>query len=199
MILLRHGETKLNSEDKLRGWEDVPLNDAGIKEAKDAAKELKDIAFDRIYSSDLERAFETAKMVAKNHNLKPISRNWFRPIDYGSLAGKSLKDIQPILDDLTDKWKTDPTIKAPDGESFEDFQDRCLGGLHAVINAASDGETILIVTHLRDCLLVHGVAIHGHPLEGDEVKEMQGKGWHQDSGKSSKFEWDGSLQFKGKI
>jgi len=195
----RHGETDLNSEDKLRGWKDEPLNADGIKEAKEMAQNMKKFPIDRIYCSDLDRADKTAEIVAKEHGLKQIPRQWFRPINYGSLQGKPLKEIQDKLDEITKKWETDPTYEAPDGESFDTFQERNLGGLHAILRAADDGEQIMIVAHLRNCLLFHGVAIHGGPLIGKDVHEMAGKTFHQESGAVTKYEWDGSLKFTGEV
>ena len=100
---------------------------------------------------------------------------------------------------LLDAWKTNPDEDAPGGESFTDFQDRNLGGLHAVINAATDGEQIMLVAHLRNCLLFWAVSENGGPLEGDALDLIDDKHYHQESGEVSKFEWDGSLKFAGKI
>lgn len=199
IYVARHGETDLNSEDKLRGWIDEPLNAEGIKEAKAMGEKMKKYPIDRIYCSDLDRADHTAQIVAKAHDLKPIPRMWFRPIDFGEWNGKPVKDIKDNMQQLLDVWKTNPDKEAPGGESFSEFQDRNLGGLHAIINAATDGEEIMLVAHLRNCLLMWAVAKNGGPLEGDALDLIDNKQYHQDSGKVAKFEWDGSLTFKGQI
>jgi broad specificity phosphatase PhoE len=197
IYLGRHGETRLNSEDCLRGWIDVPLNKDGIREAHAMAAQMKQYPIDRIYCSDLDRADHTAQIVAKEHDLMPIPRQWFRPLDYGDLNGKPLKDIQPLLDKLNEIWKTNPDHEAPHGESFREFQDRNLGGMHAIIRAAKEGEQIMLVAHLRNCLLFHAVALSGGPVQGDAIQLMDGKSWHQESGAVSQFEWDGQLKFVG--
>lgn len=189
LFLGRHGETKLNSENKLRGWMDVPLNPTGVKEAEAMGEAMRASAIDRIYCSDLDRADHTAQIIGKHHSLKPIAREWFRPLNYGDLTGKSLAEIQPKLDELNRKWKTNPDYEAPGGESFTEFQERNLGGLHAILNNAKDGEQIMIVAHLRNCLLFHGVALNEAPLEGQAIQQMDGKKWHQPSGSISKFEY----------
>lgn len=200
LFLGRHGETKLNSENRLRSWLDEPLNKHGVEEAEAMGEEMKKYPIDRIYCSDLDRADHTAQIVAAHHNLKPIPRQWFRPIDYGTLNGKKVSEIQPMLDNLNNIWKTDPSHEAPGGESFQEFQDRNLGGLHAILKAAEDGEQIMLVAHLRNCLLFHGVATTGGPLQGPTVQMLDGKHWHQDSGAVSKFTWeDNLLRFKGII
>lgn len=196
----RHGETKLNSEERLRGWIDEPLNKAGIKEAEAMGVAMSETDIDRVYCSSLDRADHTAEIVAKHHNLKQIPRDWFKPLNYGDLNGKPIKDIQPELNRLNDVWRTNPNEKAPNGESFTQFQDRNLGGLHAILKSAKDEEQILLVAHLRNCLLFHAVAISGGPLQGDSIQLMDGKSWHQDSGSVSRFEFDpksAALKFKG--
>lgn len=194
-FLGRHGETRLNSEDKLRGWLDIPLNADGVKEANAMGEAMSKTNIDRLYCSDLDRADHTATIVGKHHNLKPISRQWFRPLHYGDLEGKSIKDIQPQLDQLNEIWKTNPDHEAPGGESWNEFQDRNLQGLHAILKAAEDGEQIMLVAHLRNCLLLHGVAVSGGPLAGDTLDLMKGKDWHQESGAVSKYEFnqDGAI------
>jgi alpha-ribazole phosphatase len=189
LYLGRHGETKLNSENKLRGWLDIPLNSKGVEEAEAMGVAMSTTDVDRIYCSDLDRADHTAKIIAKHHKLKPIAREWFRPLNYGDLAGKSLSEIQPELDRLNEIWKTDPNYEVAGGESWTEFQDRNLGGLHAILKNASDGEQIMVVAHLRNCLLFHGVAVNQGPLEGEAIQMMDGKKWHQRSGSISKFVW----------
>lgn len=200
LYLGRHGETKLNSEDKLRGWKDEPLNEKGIEEAEAMGKKMHDYNIDRVYCSDLDRADHTARIVAEYDDLKPLARAWFRPINFGDWNGQPIKEIHAQMDELLNEWKKDPKVKAPNGESFYDFQDRNLAGLHATLSAAVDGEEIMIVAHLRNCLLFWAVAKNGGPLKGDDLDLIDDKHFHQDSGDVSKFEWDGqTLQFKGLI
>lgn len=190
LFLGRHGQTKLNSENKLRGWLDVSLDPTGIKEANAMGDAMSKTNIDRLYCSDLDRADHTATIVGKHHDLKPIPRQWFRPLHYGDLEGKSIKDIQPQLDQLNEIWKTNPEHEAPGGESWTEFQDRNLQGLHAILRVAKDNEQIMLVAHLRNCLLFHGVAVSGGALEGNSLELMQGKDWHQESGAVSQYEFD---------
>jgi broad specificity phosphatase PhoE len=200
LYLGRHGETRLNVQERLRAWIDEPLNKDGIAEAHAMADAMKKLPIDRIYASDLDRADHTAQIVAKEHGLKPILRQWFRPLNYGDLSGKAITEIQPELDRLNEEWKTNPDEEAPNGESFAEFQDRNLQGLHAIFSAAKDGEQIMLVAHLRNCLLFHGVAMTGGPLKGETMEQMEGKNWDQESGSVSKFIWDGTVfQYVGMV
>ena len=56
LILIRHGQSIWNAENRFTGWTDVELSDKGIKEAEDAGRELKDVKFDVIHTSNLIRA-----------------------------------------------------------------------------------------------------------------------------------------------
>lgn len=198
LFLGRHGQTKLNAQERLRGWLDEGLDAVGVKEAEAMGAAMSKTDIDRVYCSSLDRADHTAQIVAKHHGLKPIPRDWFRPLNYGSLNGKLLSEIQPELDRLNEVWQTNPDEEAPNGESWTEFQDRNLQGLHAILKAAEDGEQIMLVAHLRNCLLFHGVAVGGGPLRGDTLELMQGKDWHQESGAVSRFEWnEDRLIFKG--
>jgi broad specificity phosphatase PhoE len=194
LFLGRHGQTKLNAQKRLRGHLDEPLDKHGVEEAEDMGVAMSKTDIDRVYCSSLDRTDHTARIVAAHHDLKPIPREWFKPLDYGSLQGKKVSEIQPTLDRLNEEWKTDPTVEAPGGgESFKEFQDRNLGGLHAILKNAEDGEQLMLVAHLRNCLLFHGVAVSGGPLQGDTLELMKGENWHQPSGAVSKFEWNGEL------
>ena len=200
LYLGRHGTTKLNSEEKLRGWIDVGLNKEGVREAEAMAKAMQKTDIERLYSSDLDRADHTAQIVGQYHGLKPIKRSWFRPINYGELEGKLLKDIKPRLQDLNNIWKKDPTYEAPGGESFQEFQDRNLQGLQAILDTAMDETEVMLIAHLRNTLLIHGVATTGGPLEGERVQMMDGKHWSQEPGSVSRLEYDQSeqrLYFRG--
>ena len=190
LFIGRHGETKLNSEERLRAWIDEPLNATGVKEAHAMGKQMKQFPIDKVYCSDLDRAEHTATIVAEMHDLTPMPRKWFRPLDYGTLSGKKIKDIQPMLDKLNEQWMTDPDVDAPSGESFASFQNRNMDGLEEIMLAAKDGEMIMIVAHLRNCLLFHGISVTGGPLEGEDMKLMIGDDFHQESGQVARYSWD---------
>lgn len=195
LYVARHGETDLNAEKKLRGWIDTPLNRHGRKEAEQIAEHFKKMMLDKIYSSDLKRAEETADIIARDHGLNVIPRDWFRPLNYGKLNGEPLKEIQKDLEKLTEIWKTDPDKKAPGGESLNEFQNRNLEGLHKILGQAYV-ENLLLVAHLRNSLLFHEYALTGKPLEGDNVQIMDGKKWAPEPGAVAEYHWDnGKLEF----
>ena len=71
LILLRHGQSQWNLENRFTGWKDVPLTEKGIKEAQSAGELMKknDINIDLVFSSDLQRANDTAEHALKKMNL----------------------------------------------------------------------------------------------------------------------------------
>lgn len=152
VLLVRHGHTKLNntdkSEDRIRGWLDVPLNDLGIHDAEDAAKELKKESVDSFFSSDLIRAKQTAEVLMRDFPKAPVVyTNTLRPWNLGIYQGQKTQDI---LEDLNTMVKRENIIPT-DGESFKNFRERYLGELIKIINlAVRKKEVIVIVTHFRN-------------------------------------------------
>ena len=69
LYIIRHGETKWNSEKRLQGRSDIELNEYGIELARITSEALKDVKFDRIYSSPLKRAYETAEILRGSRKL----------------------------------------------------------------------------------------------------------------------------------
>jgi 2,3-bisphosphoglycerate-dependent phosphoglycerate mutase len=188
LILVRHGKTVLNSLDsaeRLRGWMDVPLDEQGLREAKETAQRLAQYPVAHIYSSDLYRARQTADAVVKA-TLAPIAHTSdLRPWNVGTLAGQRVKDILPILQQL----ELDPSLPAPEGESFLQFCDRYLRKLEELLDIANHSETCIVaVTHVRNLLaaptLLHGgnrsrIPVSGGPKTGSLVwVEKNGEGWN---------------------
>lgn len=155
LCIVRHGETKLNndkdtSQDRIRGWADVPLTEQGRKEAKLAAGKLKKHNIKVIICSDLSRAHETAKIIGKILGIKPIPSKKLRPWDLGNLTGTSTKKALPSIAKYV---RETPTKKVPDGESFENFSDRAFEGFQEAVKQAK-GKNLCIVSHHRDERLI---------------------------------------------
>ena len=83
IILIRHGETDWNREQIFRGRIDVALNEVGLAQAGAVKESLKDVKIDRIYSSPLSRAFETASVLGENRGLGVEIEKGFIDIDFG--------------------------------------------------------------------------------------------------------------------
>ena len=97
LYLVRHGETDGNVQQWYQGSTDVPLNARGIAQAKCLSQFLKQVHFDGIYSSTLQRARLTAELVAKPHGLQVHAYDELREINFGVWEGHTYKEI-------TEQW-----------------------------------------------------------------------------------------------
>lgn len=175
--LLRHGSTDLNEKNALRGWLNVPLSELGYKQAAVAADYFERVPLTRIFTSDLDRASETAIEIAKRH--PTVELGWtpkLRPLNFGDLQGIPYENVEAQLAPLFHAWQRDSSIPSPGGESFADFQDRLYGFLNTVCGTyAGTKEEILLVTHTRVCSYAAALCYSGaRPLVGADLRFMDG-------------------------
>lgn len=172
--VVRHASTDIDDKASTHGWIDAPLNDKGVKESIEAAKRFRDIPVDRLYSSDLQRARQTASMIAGHTGAKLVTQFGLRPIDMGKLSGKKHEENQEEMQKLYERWKTDPTVKIPEGESFKDFENRNLGTIQSILQGSKPGEHLAIVGHAITSALLKGYAKKGEvsPLQNSEIAEI---------------------------
>lgn len=93
IYLIRHGITEWNKERRLQGNSDTPLANEGIELAKEASERLKDIYFDRIYSSPLKRAYDTAVILRGNRDIPIITDERIREIGFGVCEGMNFDEL----------------------------------------------------------------------------------------------------------
>ena len=136
LILLRHGQSKWNLENRFTGWEDIDLSDKGILEAKESGKLIKnkEIMIDCVYTSNLKRAINTAhyamkeagyKHLFKNDNLISISHSSINERDYGDLTGLNKNETaEKYGKEQVQIWRRSFDVKPPGGESLSDVINR---------------------------------------------------------------------------
>ena len=136
LVLLRHGQSQWNLENRFTGWKDVPLTEKGINEANNAGHLLKkhNIKIDKVFSSVLERANKTAEIAIKASGIENLHKNGLliyerdqrlNERDYGDLVGLN-------KDETADKfgkeqvqiWRRSYDIPPPNGESLKDVVER---------------------------------------------------------------------------
>lgn len=83
LLLVRHGETEWNQQMRFQGQTDIPLNAKGLEQAESIATRLQHEPLQAIYSSDLRRAWQTAEVIARYHELSPIPHPDLREMSYG--------------------------------------------------------------------------------------------------------------------
>lgn len=141
----RHGETEWNKIDKIQGQLDSPLNENGINMAKKLREKARNINFSHIYSSDLNRALDTSKIICPNKKI--ITSPLLREIDVGYWSAKQFNDIKKTDPYLYNLYFTNPEkYNRIDGESFYELIDR-VKRFFALYVYNSDDENILIVSH----------------------------------------------------
>ncbi len=152
IIIVRHGETDYNLERRMQGWLDIPLNKTGRDQAKIAATKLRGIKFDAIYSSDLIRAHETAKIISKTVKQSIIISPALRERDMGIFAGWAWEsEHDPIKDSL---WIEFESARDQDnldwnkhsGESMRQMSERISVFMESLHSSHKD-QIIVIVTH----------------------------------------------------
>jgi probable phosphoglycerate mutase len=148
ICLVRHGETDWNAERRLQGHLDVPLNATGVAQARATAGNLGDERFGALYSSDLQRAFQTAGEVARvlKLDIQPDPR--LRERRYGLFEGLTYDEARSRYpDDYRRFEERDPAFAFPQGgESLTDFAARIRDALEALAQRHAGGQ-ILVVTH----------------------------------------------------
>lgn len=147
IILVRHGETDWNKEQKFQGRIDVELNKTGKIQAEILAEKLKDLKINHIYASPLSRALVTAKKIAGHHNLEVEIVEGFTEIEHGEWEGLHVSEVKEKHGDLYDKWLTEPNnVKMPKGESLNDVRKRSIEAFNKIIGSHPEG-TVLIAAH----------------------------------------------------
>ena len=90
LYIIRHGRTELNKAGVLQGRSDYPLNEEGVRQAKDAAERLAGVTFSHVFSSPLVRAMQTARILAPG--MEPVGDDRLIEMDYGPYEGASLEN-----------------------------------------------------------------------------------------------------------
>ncbi len=121
---VRHGSTDWNEEKRWQGYTDVPLNERGRFEAECLARRLRGIKFDGVWSSDLSRSMETARIAMPGAEIHPDSR--LREIPMGVAEGHVWSELTASQQERIEKWWSDPYgLKFPGtNESLRDTETR---------------------------------------------------------------------------
>jgi 2,3-bisphosphoglycerate-dependent phosphoglycerate mutase len=152
LVLLRHGESQWNLENRFTGWVDVPLSPRGVEEAKNAGEKLKGFTFNRAFTSVLSRANETLRLVleAIAQTAIPIEKDKaLNERMYGELQGlNKAETAKKYGDDQVKIWRRSYDVRPPGGESLQDTAERVLPYYETKIKpCVLKGETILIAAH----------------------------------------------------
>jgi probable phosphoglycerate mutase len=147
ILLIRHGETLWNQQGRMQGQHDSPLTPLGLQQARRLASRMKGVSFAALYSSDLGRAYQTARCIADETAHDIVSERDLRERSFGIFEGLTNNEIQTRYPDHYEPFaRRDPDYVMPNGESATQFRDRCIGCLET-LTRRHEGETIVVVTH----------------------------------------------------
>ncbi len=136
LVLLRHGQSQWNLENRFTGWKDIELSENGILEAKESGRLIKDkkIPIDIVYSSGLKRAIDTATIAMKEANYDHLFNNGELIIikniavnerDYGDLTGLNKQEIaEKYGKEQVHIWRRSYDVNPPGGESLKNVVER---------------------------------------------------------------------------
>jgi alpha-ribazole phosphatase len=149
LLLVRHGETELQSSLRYWGKTDIELGQVGLHQAEQLRDRLATENINAIYSSELKRANDTAVIIATRHNLRVTTCPELREVDFGRLEGLDFTEIKQQFPEIEQMWLTrNPALIYPDGESLTGFEER-VSGFKTRLQSHRAEETILVVAHAR--------------------------------------------------
>lgn len=147
LYLVRHGETDWNIEMRIQGQTDVSLNNNGINQAKSCADYFKYHKFNKVYSSNLTRAIQTAEIIT-NNSYELIKLPEFNERHFGIWQTLLWEDVHKKIPNLKEIWKNDDgTYKPEEGESLKDLVIRVQNTFKNIIQSSNYSDEILIVSH----------------------------------------------------
>ena len=151
LILIRHGESLWNLENRFTGWIDVPLTEKGVQEAREAGGKIKGISVDIAYPSALSRAPDTLTHVMEVAGLDvPVIHNQaLNERDYGDLSGlNKAETAEKFGADQVHIWRRSYDVSPPGGESLKDTRARTLPFFErAIMGDIRQGKDVLVVAH----------------------------------------------------
>ena len=153
LVLIRHGQSLWNAENRFTGWTDIDLSKKGEKEAKEAGEKLENVAFDVVHTSALMRAQRTAEIII-NHNkisqdIPTYKDERLNERHYGSLQGlNKTETAEKYGAEQVHIWRRSFDISPPDGESLKMTAERTLPYFKEdVLEHLDEGKNVLISAH----------------------------------------------------
>jgi 2,3-bisphosphoglycerate-dependent phosphoglycerate mutase len=174
LVLIRHGQSIWNLQNRFTGWVDVPLSDQGETEARRAGELLGELTFDVAYTSALRRAQHTLDIIqaTRGWNLPVIRDQALNERMYGDLQGLDKDETRARHgEEQVHIWRRSYDIAPPNGESLKDtaartlpFFDRCIMG------DIRKGRDVLVVAHGNSN---RSIVMKLDVLSGDEVMKVE--------------------------
>lgn len=147
LYLARHGQIYGYEKRIICGFTDNPLTDIGLMQMERLSERLRLSNINAIYSSDLQRTYRGAQIVAQDHDAKISKLNELRELNFGIWEGLSLSDVKERFPEEIKKRQSDIiNYKVEGGETIHDFSERIINCFESIINS-NHGKDILILAH----------------------------------------------------
>ena len=147
LYVVRHGQTAWNVGEIFRGRADVPLDETGRREAELAGETLREEVIHAVYSSPLTRSQETARHIAKFHNLSVESLEAIIDISYGDWEGLGNDQVREKYPGLHRLWHEQPhKVRFPRGENLDEVRVRTMTAVERLL-VKHAGQTVVLVAH----------------------------------------------------
>jgi probable phosphoglycerate mutase len=148
LLVIRHGETHWNREERFQGHGDSPLTKLGREQARALGRRMRSIPFDTLICSDLGRAQETAALIAAETGHTVHSEPRIRERNFGVLEGLTVSEIKARYNDIFQRLyhRNDTSFVIPEGESLSQHHARC-SAFFAELVADRAGRRIALVVH----------------------------------------------------
>jgi 2,3-bisphosphoglycerate-dependent phosphoglycerate mutase len=174
LVLVRHGESQWNLENRFTGWIDVPLTDKGREEARHAGEKLRGIRFDKAYTSVLARAIETLEIVLAVIGQQHIPVEFDQALNerhYGDLQGlNKAETAEKYGAEQVHLWRRSYDVAPPGGESLKDTAARTLPyyDTHIAPDVRA-GKNVLVSAHGNS---LRSIVMHLEQLTKEQVLEL---------------------------
>lgn len=150
-VLVRHGQTGWNKQERFRGWVDVDLDDEGMKQAEAAAQRVALWDVDAVYSSPLKRAMSTAQAIAVHFKIPVTPLDGINDMNFGQWQGMAIQEVKDSFPEQFDFWLNRPhELRIPGGETLEDVRRRAVATIEELADKHEE-DTVAVVTHRVIC------------------------------------------------
>ncbi len=174
LVLVRHGQSLWNLQNRFTGWVDVPLTENGIGEARSAGEKLKGMPFDVAYTSALTRAQHTLQLIqeAMGTQIPVIRDQALNERHYGDLQGLNKDDTRAKYgDEQVHIWRRSFDIPPPNGEALKQTSERTIPFYEGCIfGDLKQGRNVLVVAHGNSN---RSIVMALEKLSGDEIMKVE--------------------------
>lgn len=174
LVLVRHGQSQWNLENRFTGWVDVPLTTLGEQEAHRAGRHLKGLVFDQAFTSELQRAQKTLSVILDEINqprLPTVKDKALNERHYGDLQGLDKGETAKKYGDEQVKiWRRSYDVPPPKGESLKDTAARTIPYFESqIVPCLKAGKNVIVAAHGNS---LRSIVMHLEHLTKEQVLEL---------------------------